>query len=255
MNAITIVAKNTFREAIRDRLLVSILIFGAVLVASSVVLAPLTLGEEGRVIRDLGMTAISVFAMLLVVFVGTSLVYREIEHRTIYATLTQPLSRTQFLLGKFFGLYATVLVSIAALGALYFAVVAFFTKGSPGNLIAAIFLVALESAVITAVAVLFSAVSSPFLSALFTFLVYVAGHTAADLKLLAKHASAPAISFVTEAFAVLLPALHTFHVRDNILAGVPVPAERVVWCIVTAIFYSGAALSVASWAFARRDFE
>lgn len=255
MTAIWVVAKNTFREAVRDRLLTTILIFGAVLVASSVVLAPLTLGEESRVIRDLGMTAVSVFAMLLVVFVGTSLVYREIEHRTIYATLTQPLSRTQFLIGKFFGLYATVLVSIAILGFLYFGIVGVFTTGAPGNLLAAIFLVCLEAAVITAVAVFFSALSSPFLSAVFTFLVYVAGHMAGDLKLLAKQTASPAMSYATEAFSLLLPALHTFHVRDNILAGVPVPAERIVWCVLTAVLYSGAALAAASVAFARRDFE
>ncbi|MFN8177235.1 MAG: ABC transporter permease [bacterium] len=255
MNAVWVVAKNTFREAVRDRLLTTILIFGAVLVASSVVLAPLTLGEEARVIRDLGMTAVSIFAMLLVVFVGTGLVYREIELRTIYATLTQPLSRTQFLIGKFFGLYATVLMSIAVLGTLYFGIVGIFASGPPGDLLLAIFLVALESAVITAVAVFFSALASPFLSAVFTFLVYVAGHLATDLSLLAKHASSKGLAVVTEGMALLLPALHTFHVRDNILSGIPIPPARIAWCVLTAVTYTTAALIAASAAFARRDFE
>jgi ABC-type transport system involved in multi-copper enzyme maturation permease subunit len=255
MSPVWILAKNTFREAVRDRLLTTILLVGAALVASSVILAPLTLGEEDRIIRDLGLTAVSVFSMLLVVFVGTGLVYREIEQRTIYAILTQPLTRTQFLLGKFLGLYATVLASVGLLGLLYFGIVGVFASGAAGSLVAAIGLVALEGAVVTAVAVLFSTVASPFLSAVFTFLVYLAGHLAADLELLARHAEEPGLSLATRVMSLALPALHAFHVRDNVLAGVPVPPERLAWCVLAAILYTGAALATASLAFARRDFE
>jgi ABC-type transport system involved in multi-copper enzyme maturation permease subunit len=169
--------------------------------------------------------------------------------------LTQPISRTQFLLGKFFGLYATVLVSVAILGCFYFFVVRLFGSGDMSNLTLAVGLVALEGAILTAVAVLFSTVASPFLSAVFTFLVYVAGHLAADLKLLAKHAEAPGLSFVGDVFAVLVPALHAFHVRDNILSGIAIPWERLVWCVAATLLYSAAALVTASLAFARRDFE
>ncbi len=255
MSIILKIARNTFREAVRDRLLTTILIFGAVIVASAVILAPLTLGEEDRIVRDLGLTAVNVFAMLMVIFVGTSLVYREIESRTIYTMLTQPISRSQFLLGKFLGLYATVLLSVAILGCFYFLVVKFFGSGSVSNLALAVGLVALEGAILTAVAVLFSTVASPFLSAVFTFLVYVAGHLAADLKLLAKHAHAPGLSFIGDAFAILVPALHAFHVRDNILSGVAIPWQQMAWCIAATLLYSAAALVVASLAFARRDFE
>lgn len=255
MSAVWILAKNTFREAVRDRLLTTVLVFGAVLVASSAVLAPLTLGEGDRVVRDLGLAAVNVFAMLLVVFVGTSLVYREIEQRTIYAILTQPLSRTQFLLGKFLGLWATVVASVAALGLLYFGVVGIFGSGPPGNLVLAVGLVALEGAIITSVAILFSTVASPFLAAVFTFLVYVAGHLAADLQLLARSAESRGLSIVTDVFSVILPALHAFHVRENVLSGIPIPPERVGWCLVVTVLYAGAALVAASLAFARRDFE
>ncbi len=255
MNPVWTLARNTFREAVRDRLLTTVMIFGAVFVSSSIVLAPLTLGESDRVVRDLGLTAVNLFAMLLVIFVGTSLVYREIEQRTIYTVLTQPLSRTQFLLGKFLGLWGTVLVAVLILGALYMGVVGMFASGVPGDLVVAVALVGLEGAILTAVAILFSTVASPFLSALFTFLVYVAGHLASDLSVLAKQAENPGLVLVTKLFSVVLPALHTFHVRDNVLAGIPVPPERILWCVLATLFYTGAALTAASLAFARRDFE
>ena len=255
MNPVWVLAKNTFREAVRDRLLTTVMIFGAVFVSSSVILAPLTLGESDRIVRDLGLTAVNLFAMLLVVFVGTSLVYREIEQRTIYTVLTQPLSRTQFLLGKFLGLWATVLCAVTILGLLYFGVVGVFASGVPGDLLLAVALVGLEGAIITAVAIFFSTVASPFLSALFTFLVYVAGHLSSDLQMLAKQSSNPGLALVTKVFSVVLPALHTFHVRDNVLAGVPIPGDRILWCLLTTVFYTAAALAAASLAFARRDFE
>lgn len=255
MSVILRIARNTFREAVRDRLLTTILVFGAVIVASSVILAPLTLGEEDRIVRDLGLTAVNVFAMLLVIFVGTSLVYREVEQRTIYAMLTQPISRTQFLLGKYLGLYAAVFSSVAILGLFYILVVQFVGSGAMGNLVLAVGLVALEGAILTAVAVLFSTVASPFLSAVFTFLVYVAGHLAADLKLLAKHASAPGLNVLGDIFSVIVPALHAFHVRDNIISGMAIPGERLAWCVLATLLYSAAALATASLAFARRDFE
>lgn len=255
MNPVWVLARNTFREAARDRLLTTVMIFGAVFVASSVVLAPLTLGESDRIVRDLGLTAVNVFAMLLVIFVGTSLVYREIEQRTIYTVLTQPLSRTQFLLGKFLGLWGTVLAAVAILGLFYFGVVGAFASGVPADLLVAVGLVALEGAILTAVAILFSTMASPFLSALFTFLVYVAGHLASDLQALAKSASNPGIAVLAKVFSVVLPALHTFHVRDNVLAGIPIPADRILWCVLTTVFYSGAALTAAALVFARRDFE
>ena len=155
MNA-WILARNTFRESVRDRLITVVLVFGALLVASSALLAPLTLGEQGRVVRDLGLSAITLFSMILIVTAGTGLVFREIERKTIHTILTLPVSRTSFIVGKFFGLCGTVLVALAMLGALYVGVVAVFGGGVRSELFVAIGLVALEACVMTAVAVMFS---------------------------------------------------------------------------------------------------
>jgi len=248
-------ARNTFREAIRDRILTAVLAFGAVLVVSSVVLAPLTLGEEDRVIRDLGLTSISLFTLLTVVMVGTGMVYREIEHRTIYTILTHPVNRAQFIVGKFLGLYAGICLSIVALSVVYLAVVAVFAGGWDTNLVAALGLTAAEAAIVTAVAVFFSTVASPLLSAVFTFLVFVAGHLAGDLAALARQAGQGAVAKLVGALYVVLPSLHQFDVRNNILSGVPVDPGQIVSCFAYSFTYCVAVMVVTILAFSRRDFE
>jgi ABC-2 type transport system permease protein len=254
MNA-WILARNTFREAMRDRLLTMVLLFGGALVLASALLAPLTLGEQTRVVRDLGLSAIAVFAMLLIVTAGTGLVFREIERKTIHTILTFPVSRASFLVGKFFGLLGTVLVAIAMLGTLYVGVVAMFGGGLHPGLLVAVLLVAMEATVMTAVAVLFSSVASPMLSALFTVLVYVGGNMAGDLRLLSQQLGNPVVDVLMDVFATVLPALQTFHVRNNLLSDIPVPPAQVAYAAEYTVFYVVAVLLVTIVAFSRRDFE
>ena len=255
MNLAWILARNTFREAIRDRLLVAVIVFGTVLVTASVVLAPLTLGEEERVVRDLGLSAVSTFTVLLIILVGTGMVYREIQQRTIDTLLTQPVGRSHFILGKFFGLYGSILVSVLALGAVYLAVVALFGGGLFPGLLLAIGLTALEAMVVTAVAIFFSSVASPLLSSLFTFLVLLAGHFGGTLKALAEQSGGPVLSGITRAMYFVLPSLHQFDVRNNILSSIPVPTAQVVGCAVYAVLYSSALIVCTILVFRRRDFD
>lgn len=255
MSHAVILARNTFRESVRDRVLVAVLAFGAVFVAASVVLAPLTLGEEERVVRDLGLAAISFFTLLLIVLLGTAMVYREVERRTIQTILTHPVSRPAFILGKFLGFYATVLVSLMLLAAVYLAVVAMFGGGVRVHLLATLGLAALEAMVVTSVAILFSTIASPLLSAVFTFLVFVAGHLAQDVKRLTEVADNPGLGAATSVIAAVLPALHLFDARNNLLAGIAVPAAQVGACAVYTMLYAAAVLAVTILAFGRRDFE
>ncbi len=250
-----VLAENTFRESIRDRLVPAVLIFGAMLVGTSVLLAPLTLGEHGRVVRDLGLSTINLFALLLIVLVGTGMVYREVERKTIHTILTLPVPRSRFLLGKFFGMYGTVLLSIAALGTMYVAVVTVFGGGFRIDLLTAVALVAMEAFIMTAIAIFFSSVASPVLSAVFTLFLWIAGNLASDLKLLAKHLESPVIDRLVDLVYVLLPSLHNFHVRNNLLNDVAVSGEQVLWCLAYSVLYAAGVLAVTIVVFARKDFE
>jgi ABC-type transport system involved in multi-copper enzyme maturation permease subunit len=250
-----VLALNTFREAVRDRVLTAVLVFGGVFVVGAVVAAPLALGEHERVIRDLGLAAISFFTVLMIVLLGTGMVYREIEQRTIHTILTHPVARPAFILGKFLGLYATVLLSILILSVVYLGVVAAFAGGVQPDLLVTLGLAAAEALVVTSVAILFSTVASPMLSAVFTFCVYVAGHLAYDILELVRVAENRVLEPVAKLCYLILPSLHYFDTRNSILSGVPVPAGQLVWCAEYAVLYSAAVLIVTMVAFSRRDFE
>jgi ABC-type transport system involved in multi-copper enzyme maturation permease subunit len=255
LNHTLLLAHNTLREALRDRLLTTILFFGGIFVCASIIVAPLTLGEQERVVRDLGLSAIGIFTILMIVMVGTGMVYREIERKTIYTILAQPVGRAQFILGKFLGLYGTVLFSITALSVFWVAVVALFGGGFAAYQLGAVAMLALEAMIVTAVAILFSSVSSPLLSAIFTLLVWISGHLANDMKLLASKLENPAIDWAVDALGFVLPALHHFHIRNNVLDGTPISGEQFGWCAAYTGLYCAGVLLLTVAAFARRDFE
>ena len=255
MSPVWIVAKNTFREAARDRLLTTILFFGGVLVASSVVLAPLTLGEQARIIRDLGMTAVNVFAMLLVIFVGTGLVYREIEQKTIYAVLSQPLSRTQFLLGKFLGLALTIWMQMAVMVAV-FAAVSLATGAPLGGAHAAAFVLgAVELALVVAVATFFSAFTSPMLASFFAVGVWVAGNLTRNLRDIGASSELPLVVLTTRWLHRALPDLASFNLTLEAAHGLPVTGSDVWLALAYGTGYAVVVLVAAVAVFERRDFR
>jgi ABC-type transport system involved in multi-copper enzyme maturation permease subunit len=248
-------AENTFREAVRDRMLVACLVFGAMVLGGAVALAPLTLGEGGRIIADLGLAAISVFSFLILVLVGTGLVYKEIERRTIMTILTHPVHRHEFVLGKYLGLLGTLLLCLAMLSVLYLGIVQVFGNGVGLNHVAALLLTALEIMLATAVALFFATVASPILSAVFTCSTVVLGFLSDDLRSLALANGTPLLQGIAKAAYVVLPAFHQFNIRNNLLSGVPVPIEYVASCIAYALLDTAAILLVTIAVFSKRDFQ
>ena len=181
--AIRAIALNTFREAIRDRVLYLLLVFALILIAVSRLLSMLTVGNEEKIIKDMGLGAISLFGVLTAVFVGVNLVFKEIERRTVYTLLANPVRRWQFVTGKFAGLVAVLALQVVAMSLLLFGVLA--VRGeSPWPLLPAVVLIGVELCLITAFALLFSSLTNPILAAVWTFASWVAGHLTWSLELL-----------------------------------------------------------------------
>ncbi len=160
------ISGNTFREAVRDRILYNLVVFVLLITAAAIFLGELTAGQEGRVIVNLGLTAILIFGTFIAIFVGVSIVWKEIEKRTVYAIFSKPVGRSTFLIGKYLGLCLTLIVNLAimTLGV----VLALVYVGSSGLItavVASAALIAMELTIVTAVAVTFSSFSTPALSA------------------------------------------------------------------------------------------
>lgn len=215
------IARNAFREAVRDRVLYNLVVFALLLIGGAIFLGELSAGQEAKIIVDLGLSATLLFGMFIAIFVGVGLVYKEIERHTLYAILSKPVSRGEFLLGKYLGLCLTLLINVTTMG-VCLALALLFVKGGWAPLLVriwpAILLIYLELTILTGVAMLFSSFSSPALSALLTFFVFVIGQFSADLKALSNSSgNAPARWFFSgcyyslpnlAAYNFIAPAAH-----------------------------------------------
>ena len=258
------IAGNTFRENIRDKILYNLILFALLMILSSFVLGQLTLGYENKVIVDLGLSSISVFGTLIAIFLGIGLVYKELERRTVYALLANPVQRWEFILGKYLGLLFTLLVNVVIMTAGLLLTLAY--RGGLSfqvclRLLPAVYLIFLSLALTTAVALVFSTFSTPALSALFTLFVWIIGHFNADLLKFARIAKSAVAEFISWILYFVLPNFSNFATVDsrNVIQTaayyVPIDGAAVGWASLYAVLYCGLLLAFAATIFSRRDFK
>ena len=240
------IAGNTYRENIRDKILYNLILFALIMILSSLVLGQLTLGNEDKVILDLGLSSISIFGMLIAIFIGIGLVYKELEKRTVYALLAKPVHRYEWILGKYLGLLFTLLVNLAVM-TVGLALAMLYTGGIQAGgylrLLPAVYLIFLSLALITALALFFSTFSSPALSALFTFFLWVIGHFGNDLLVSANSRNRHPVKWLCRVLYYVIPNLSNFQILDSrsILQGAGLfPADRShghLWATVYCVVY------------------
>src|SRR6266508_5770877 len=219
---VSAIARHAFREAVRDRVLYNLLLFALLLIAGAIFLGELSAGQEAKIIVDLGLSAILLFGVFIAIFVGVGLVYKELERRTLYAILAKPIGRGEFLLGKYLGLCLTLLVNVAVMGVGLSRALVFVKRGWDPlvkHIWPAILLIYVELIILTAVAMLFSSFSSPALSALLTFFVFVIGHFNSDLRTLSQTSSSAAMRWVFALFYYLLPNLTNYNTTTSAAHG------------------------------------
>jgi len=249
------IGTNTVREAIRNKLLYSLLFFAITVIAFAVLIASLSYVESERIIQDVGFAAIRLFSLGIAVFVGIGLIYGEVERRTIYTILSKPVSRSDFLLGKWLGLVLTVWMQLALMG-VAFAVVS-LGAGAPlgtGHL-AAFGMMGVELMLVVSIATLFSSFTTPMLAALFTIGLWIAGHLSRDMYALARHSDNPGFQTLSAWLYRLLPDLDSFNLTIQAVHGLPISGEEIGLPILYAIGYSVALLMMAAMVFRRRDLK
>jgi ABC-type transport system involved in multi-copper enzyme maturation permease subunit len=268
MGLLRAVALNTFREAVRDRVFYNLLLFAVLLVGTSLIIGQLAAGQDVKIIKDLGLAASLLFGVGIAVFLGIQLVAREVERRSVHATLAKPVSRPIFLLGKYVGLLLTLGVNITVMAVALFAVLAVYQSVTPAGvqamwtapaldprLLIALGLIYVELAVVTGVALLFSTYSSALLSATFTTAIWVAGHFVGDLRIVEQIGASGATVWVARLVSWVLPNLALFDVKAEVVHGLPVPAGQVVAAVGYGAAYGAAMWLIAVAIFQRRDFK
>lgn len=250
-----LIARNTFREATRDRVLLGMTVAGGVAMLATQGLAPLALGEGLRLTVDLGLSTISALGLLAILMVGTSLVAKEIDRRTIYNLLSRPIARPTYLVGKWLGLTAALWAVSAALGVGLCAVLAMRGQATfAPAVLQAVYLAGLELAVITAIAVMCSALSTPVLSALYTLGFYCVGQWTYDLRTFAGQFP-DALGTTVRVVADLAPNLPLFNMRALAAGGDPTSLFHLGLATGYALLYTGCVLALGAAAFHSRDFK
>ena len=252
------IASNTFREAVRDRVLYNLVIFVLLLTAGAIFVGELSAGEEAKIIIDLGLSASLLFGAFISIFVGVGLVYKEIERRTVYAIFSKPVGRGEFLVGKYFGLCLTLLVNVLVMGAGVSLALIYVKRGWDPLIFRiwpAVLLIYVELMILTAVALLFSSFSSPALSALLTFFVFIIGHFSQDLKTLAATMGTAGARLLFGAIYYLLPNFANYSYITEAGHGIMPDAVAAASAVLYALFYIAALLAAATLIFNRRNFK
>ncbi len=252
MSRLLAVARATFAEAIRHRILYLLGVFALALIVGSRLLSLITVGEPEKIIKDVGLSAINIFGLLVALFVGVGIIFRELERRTVQVTLAAPVARWEYLLGKYCGLAGAISLN-AALMTLALVVMLVLRGAFDAPILVAAFMLWIELLFLTAAAVFFSSFSTPIFSALFTAATYVVGHLAWSLPLLERKLGRGLWRTVTHAVYLLIPDLEYGDVRALAVHGAPIPAGRVVWGSVYELSYAAILLAIACLAFRRRD--
>jgi ABC-type transport system involved in multi-copper enzyme maturation permease subunit len=268
MRVIRHVAFSVFKESVRDRVPYNLVVFAVLLISSSYLLGQLTAGQDVKIIKDLGLAATQVFGLFIAIFIGIGLVSKEVERRSIYSLLSKPVSRRQFIAGKYAGLVLTLAVNVAVMTLAMYVVLAYMTwmtdpglqktwdaPGVDPQMLKAVLLIFVELMLITAIALFFSTFSSPLLSAALTFGLFVVGHFNADLKNFHAVVTSRVAAWFARGIYHLVPDLSAFDVKADVVHGLPVTAGYLLTTIGYGALYITAVLLVATFIFSRRDFK
>ncbi len=256
MRKILALAGLTVREALRQKLAVNLLVFAVGLVAASLVLSTLTFGEQYRIIVDIALSAMEVFGTLIAVFLGAALIARDVEQRTVYPIVAKPVSRAQYVAGRYLGLVATTTLNLTVMAAVFVAVLAVYLGGlafvRETPLLATLASLAVQFAMLGAIAVFFSSFSTATLSAIFTLSLAVAGHVASDLvRYWAKQGSAARLG--GQLLYFIVPNLEALNLKEAMVYNDPLPARLLFSGFGYGLLYSAAVVAVSAAIFTRRD--
>ena len=258
MKSAWVVALNTFREAVRDRVLYNLVFFALAMIAASILVGQVSIGIEEMVIVTLGLSAISVIGLLIAVFIGVGLVSKEMDKRTLYALLAKPVRRWEFLLGKFGGLVLTLTVNTVAMAAGLFVALSFVkqsTEHVEGPVLVAVYFILLKLALVVALALLFSCFTTPLLSILYTAGLYIAGLFVAEMRNFQSETMSQGLQTLLRWLSYLLPNFENFDVMAAAAHGRAIPGVLIAQNTGYAALYCAVVLTAAAAIFTRRNLK
>lgn len=249
------ISKNTFRETIRDRILLSAFFVIIAIIVFTLFIASISLEQSTRMIIDFSVTAIYALQIFVAIFIGSMLIYKEIERKTFYLLLPKPISRIEIIIGKCLGLTLTT-IAVTLLSTLVLFAVLFFQSGQLffWPIMLSLFLSTLEAILLILISILFSGITSPILASVSTIAFFVIGHAEGVFRYIFMTTKIPALEMITKAVYYILPNLEKFNVRNEIIHGNTPPLPTLVVVILYGITYAILLLVITQRAFKNKDY-
>jgi Cu-processing system permease protein len=254
MRRLAAIALNTFRETIRDRILGVIILFALAMIVASLWLASISLGQEGRMIKDFGLVAVTFFSVVVAVFVAASLVRKEVEKRTVFVIFSKPVSRSEFIWGKFIGFAMTMFAVVGGMGIFLFALAWVVSKSPSGSLLVASLLIYVQVLAVMAVTILFSTVTSAVLASVLGICVFAAGQLSHHALSLTRLGHTAVLRWVSDAVFYVIPNFGAIDLRAAVVGeGAADWGHVLAWTGYMAAFVV-LTLLLGTWVFRRKEF-
>jgi ABC-type transport system involved in multi-copper enzyme maturation permease subunit len=237
-NNIYVIAKNTFKETVRDKVFYGIAAFAILFLGMTIFISSLSLGKDIKVTKDLGLAGIYVFSLLITIFMGSSLISKELEKKTLYIILSKPVTSLEFILGKFFGLLASITINVLVMTVIYLAIVAYKDGGFDYLSLFSILLLIFELSIFITLTTLFSTFTSPMACTIYTVIILYTGHSLSLLTNAADKAGSSIGKALAYSVYYIFPNLEKFNIRNSIVYGIMPNASQIIFPIVYATCFS-----------------
>lgn len=255
MNRVFAIMENTFKEAFRQRIMILLLIFSIILIVISIFLEPFALGESPKLLRDFGMAVASLFGILVVIIIGSTLIHKDIEKRTIYTVIAKPVRRSEIIFGKFLGLFFLIAMLEGAMAIIHQIVIFIYEGKFDLRILLNLPFSLIEIMVLLGILLLFSSFSSATLTSIMGVIFYVIGHASPDLKLFADTVKIPLIKYLAYGFYYILPNLENFNLRLEIVHKLPIYPDQLLFSICYGFIYTIFLIYLSILIFEQREFK
>lgn len=252
MRKILVIAENTFKEAIRDKILISIIIIGFLLIAASKIFVPISIGEETKVINDFGISLVEIFGVLIIVFIGTRILHQEIERKTIFSVMSKPVSTLEFVAGKFLGLYYLIIVVQVLLIFIFFVFSKLYLKTVDIYLLNILYFFLFEFLLLDALAVFLSCFMTPLTSGIVALLLFFIAHLTFYLKDLMLNV--PTLSRLLNFLYYILPNFSVFNIKATVIYHLPITINSYLLAFSYSLLYSLILIIFSSFLYSKKEF-
>ena len=255
MHRVIAILENTFKESLRQKILLLLVVFAVIIIVISVFLEPFALGEAPKIMRDFGLAAASLFGVLTTIIIGSALIHKDIEKRTIYTVLSKPVKRSEVILGKYLGLSALIFLLVVSMLVIHQLVIFLYEGTFDPVLFVALPFTMIEVMVLLGILLVFSSFSSTTMSSIMGVIFFVVGHAMPDLKLFADQSKIAVFKYLAYGFYYVLPNLENFNMRVDLAYKLTLHSDRIIFSLSYGVLYIVLLLYIAKLIFERREFK